>query len=132
MPEVSWVVITYGVYLAIGLRVIAAVAQVQSSQGRVFLADAFRGNEPLAGATGNLMSTGFHLIAFGFLTLTLKESPWPPGVVSAFEATSSKVGVLLFVLAALHYASFWVFARMRHEAMLADAPPPVAPDEVLP
>lgn len=131
MPEVSWVVITYTLYLAIGLRVILEIARTQAAAGRVFLADAFRGNEPLAGATGNLLATGFDLIAFGFLSLTLKAGAWPDGAVGSIELASTKVGALLLVLAALHFALFWVLARMRREALLADAPPPVAPDDVL-
>ena len=48
--------------------------------------------------------------------------------VGAIESLAVKVGLVLFVLGGMHFLNLYVFHRVRRGALLADAPPPIAPD----
>ncbi len=122
------VVITYGVYLALSIALTAWVAQTLHKNGRVFLVDVFHGNEALADSVNHLLIVGFYLINFGYITLALKIGIEVVTTRAAIEELSTKIGVVLLVLGAMHFGNLYVFNRMRQRALLPDAPPPVLPD----
>lgn len=121
-------VITYLAYLVISIALTVWVAQTLHKNGRIFLVDVFHGNDALADSVNHLLVVGFHLINFGYIALALKIGIEVATTRAAIEVLSSKIGVVLLVLGAMHFGNLLIFNRLRHRALLPDAPPPVLPD----
>ncbi len=126
-----YAVYAYIVYLFISIGVTIWVARTLSSNGRVFLIDTFLHNEPLANAVNNLLVVGFYLINAGYVALALKYGPKPTDLAGTIETISTKVGLVLLVLGAMHFFNLYVFSRMRRKALLRNQKPPVAPEQFL-
>ena len=123
----SLLVWTYACYLIISVGLTVWVARTLHANGRIFLVDAFHGNEPLADSVNHLLVVGFYLINIGYVTLMLKIEGRPQQVSEAIEFLSTKVGMVLVVLGGMHFFNLYVFNRMRQRGQLHAAPPPVAP-----
>lgn len=125
-------VVTYLVYLTLSLALCVWVAQTLFKNGRLFLVDVFRGNEPLADSTNHLLVVGFYLINLGYVSLALRLGYDVPDARRSIEALSHKIGMVLVVLGVMHFFNLFVLSRIRRRAALLDAPPPLEPDDVLP
>jgi|ERR1041385_6053041 hypothetical protein len=119
-------VICYAVYLAISLAATIWVAHTLHRNGRVFLVDAFRGNEQLADSVNQLLVVGFYLINIGYVSLALRTAGNLQGAREAVEVVSGKVGVVLMVLGVMHFFNLYVFnqLRRRHPERFGTPPPP--------
>ncbi len=122
MNAVVW---TYVSYLVLSLGLTIWVAYTLHKNGRVFLVDAFEGNEALANSVNHLLVVGFYLINIGFISFVLKTSESIRTVQVSFEILSGKIGTVLLVLGAMHFFNLYVFSRMRRKAMLRNLPPPL-------
>ena len=105
--------ITY-IVLSIGLTV--WVGRTLFRNGRIFLVDAFHGNEPMADAVNHLLIVGFYLLNIGFVSLFLRWGVKPTGGVEVIEYVSTKIGVVLLVLGGIHYFNMFNIAKMRRKA----------------
>lgn len=123
---------TYVTYLILSIGLTIWVGHTLHKHGRIFLVDAFHGNEPLADSINHLLLVGFYLINFGYVVLALKTSERPLTAETAFEVLSTKIGVVLLVLGAMHFFNLYVFSRMRKRALLHGAPPPLPPEARIP
>lgn len=122
-------VLAYVVYLAISIALTVWVARTLSANGRVFLADVLRGNEPLADAVNRLLVVGFYLVNLGFVALYLKSAEHIDTARKVFEALSVKLGVVLLVLGAMHLGNVYVLNKIRRRGLLErEQFPPVDPD----
>jgi hypothetical protein len=119
---------TYLIYVAISVGLTIWVAHTLFKNGRVFLVDVFRGNVALADSVNHLLVVGFYLVNLGFVCMNLRLDTPVLDPVHAIESLAKKVGFVLFVLGGMHFLNMYVFHRVRRGALLADAPPPVAPD----
>jgi hypothetical protein len=124
-------VITYAIYLLIALPLTVWVARTLFRNGRIFLVDCFHGNESLADSVNRLLLMGFYLVNFGFVVLYLKLASDVHETRGVFEALSSKLGVVLLVLGAMHFLNLIIFTKMRKRATLHLAPPPLPPAGVI-
>jgi len=122
-------VISYAVYLTLSIAMTIWVAHTLHRNGRIFLVDAFGGHEKLADSVNHLLVVGFYLINVGYIALSLRYGEKPATVTTAIEFVSTKVGLVMLVLGAMHFGNIFVFHRMRSNRMLQDAPPPIAPDD---
>ncbi|MEM7146032.1 MAG: hypothetical protein AAF591_12920 [Verrucomicrobiota bacterium] len=120
-------VITYCLYLPISIALTVWVAKTLHKNGRIFLVDCFHGNTDLADSVNHLLVVGFYLINLGFVTLFLKLGLPPINAGAVFEELSSKLGVVLLVLGAMHFFNIFLFNKMRKRAQLRHEPPPVPP-----
>jgi hypothetical protein len=123
----NWLIVTYLVYLGVSVCLTVWVARTLHRNGRVFLVDSFLGNEPLADSVNHLLVVGFYLINVGFVTLALKYGAAAANAQQALETLSTKVGLVLLVLGAMHFFNLAVFSRMRKRGLLHKAPPPLPP-----
>ena len=105
------------------------VARTLVKNGRVFLIDSFLGNEALADSVNRLLAVGFYLINVGYVTLALKYGQKPIDMAQAIETLSSKVGLVLIVLGAMHFFNLYIFSRLRRRALLRNQKPPVLPQQ---
>jgi hypothetical protein len=131
LTDPTYTVAAYVVYLAVSVMLTVWVAQTLHGNGRVFLVDAFHGNEKLADSVNHLLVVGFYLINVGYVALALKYGDKPWDLQTAIEFFSTKIGLVLLVLGTMHFFNLYVFSRMRRRAMLRNEPPPVAPDALL-
>jgi len=107
----------YFSYLAISVALTIWVARTLHKNGRIFLVDAFRGNEQLADSVNHLLVVGFYLVNVGYITVALKTSYALNSLRAAIELESTKVGIVLLILAGMHFFNILVFSRMRHRAL---------------
>lgn len=107
---------TYAIYLGLSTALTIWVAHTLHRNGRIFLVDAFRGNEPLADSVNHLLVVGFYLINIGYVALALRYGDKPADAAAAIEYLSTKVGLVLLVLGAMHFMNLFVFARLRARA----------------
>ncbi|MGC9945936.1 MAG: hypothetical protein ABSF64_06150 [Bryobacteraceae bacterium] len=108
-----YIVMSYSIYLAIGLALTVWVARTLERNGRVFLVDAFQGNAELADSVNRLLVVGFYLINVGYVTLALSASGNLGSARAAMELVSDKIGVVLLVLGLMHFFNLYVFHRLR-------------------
>ncbi len=112
----------YFSYLAISIALTVWVARTLHRNGRVFLVDAFHGNEPLADSVNQLLVVGFYLVNIGYIALALKTTDPLSNVRQVIELESVKIGVVLLILGGMHFFNILVFAKMRNRSVL---PPPL-------
>lgn len=123
----NWLVTTYLAYLAISVALTIWVAKTLHKNGRIFLVDSFHGNEHLADSVNHLLVVGFYLINIGYVTLALRYGARAHNAQEALESLSTKVGLVLLVLGAMHFFNLAVFSKMRKRGLLHSQPPPVTP-----
>ena len=124
MTPIVW---TYLAYLTISIPITIWVARTLHKSGRLFLVDTFHGNEALADSINHLLVVGFYLVNIGFISLALKSDDKVENLQGILETLSTKEGVVLLVLGAMHFFNLAVFSKMRRRALLHAAPPPIPP-----
>ena len=123
----NYIICTYALYLLISIGLTIWVAGTLHKNGRLFLVDAFHGNEPLADSINHLLLVGFYLINIGYVSLALKYGDKAANLQELLEALSTKVGAVLLILGAMHFFNLYVFSKMRKRALLHGMPPPLPP-----
>jgi hypothetical protein len=126
-PEQVFTLWTYGLYIGISILLTVWVALTLRRNGRIFLVEAFLGNEKLADSVNHLLVVGFYLVNIGYVALALTTRNKPVNESQVVELLSRKVGLVLLVLGAMHFFNLLVFTRMRRRAMVHRIPPPVRP-----
>ena len=116
------------VYILISIAMTVWVARTLHKNGRVFLVDAFHGNESFADSVNHLLLVGFYLLNLGFIMLFLRYGRKPYNLLAGIEYTSTKIGVVLLVLGAMHFFNVSNFDKIKRKRKQADlAPLPAAP-----
>jgi hypothetical protein len=129
--NVNYTVVMYGVYSAVSIALTIWVAHTLHKNGRVFLVDVFHGNETLADSVNHLLVVGFYLINLGYIAMMLRLGYDLKDARTSIEVLSTKLGYVLLILGFMHLLNVFVFNRMRRNAILDNAPPPVEPDACL-
>ena len=111
----------YFSHLAISIALTVWVARTLHRNGRVFLVDAFHGNEELADSVNHLLVVGFYLINAGYIALALKTSNPLSNLREVIELESVKIGVVLLILGGMHFFNILIFAKMRSRAGGSDS-----------
>jgi hypothetical protein len=101
----------YALYLTITLGITIWVARTLSRNGIVFLEQCFGQNGELARSTNHLLVVGFYLVNIGFITLTLSLGTEPTTIPQAIRFLSSKVGLAVIVLGAMHFFNMGAIAQ---------------------
>jgi hypothetical protein len=119
---------SYVIYLIVSVALTIWVARTLHRNGRVFLVEAFHGNEAVADSVNRLLVVGFYLINIGYVTLALKYGDKPRSPQEAFEFLSTKVGLVLLILGGMHFFNVFNFAKIRRKsrAHAATLPAPIA------
>jgi hypothetical protein len=125
------IVYTYISYLLLSILLTIWVAKTLHKNGRIFLVDAFGGNDPLADSINHLLVVGFYLVNLGYVALALKEANAPADLRGVLETLSSKVGIVLLVLGGMHFFNLFVFSKMRRRALLNQMPPQLPPEALI-
>jgi hypothetical protein len=132
MDTFTLLVPTYILYLVISIGLTIWVARTLHQNGRIFLVEAFAGNEALADSVNHLLVVGFYLINIGYVTLAL-QAPHAPGALhQVLEILSRKVGFVLLILGGMHFFNLAVFSNLRKRSQLENTAPPVRPQTFVP
>ncbi len=108
---------TYVLYLGISLAVTLWVGNTLYRNGRVFLLDAFSGNEQMADSVNQLLRVGFYLVNIGFIGLFLNTGSVPDTAGGMVRMLSWQIGAVLLVLGGMHFFNMKNIAGMRSRAM---------------
>jgi len=119
----------YLVYLAVTLTVTIWVAHTLHRNGRIFLVEAFHGNDALADSVNHLLVVGFYLVNIGYVAIALRTTEKPRDLAAAIELLSHKIGIVLLVLGLMHFINLKIFSAIRQRSQKIVPPPPVVPSE---
>ena len=104
---------TYLIYVAVSLAVMIWVGRSLHGNGRIFLVDNFHGREKLADSVNHLLLVGFYLVNIGFVCLALRYGEKPTDLVGAVEFLSTKIGLVIVLLGAMHFFNMRMLVRFR-------------------
>jgi hypothetical protein len=107
------ILLTYALYIIATIGMTIWVAQTLYRAGHIFLVEAFHGNDEMAAAVNHLLRVGFYLVNLGFVLMFLRYGTHPDTVVTAVEYLTTKVGMVLMVLGAMHFFNMFNFDKMR-------------------
>jgi len=130
----NYTVLAYLLYVPASVFLTVWVARTLHRNGRVFLVQAFHGNESMADSVNHLLVVGFYLINLGFISTALRYGDKPHDLQEMIEFLCMKLGVVMLVLGAMHFFNMFNFDKMRRKAVrseMAAATPPVLPAPVL-
>ncbi len=102
----------YVAYAAIALVLTVYLARTLSTHGGVFLESVFADEPRLAPAINRLLVVGFYLVNLGWALMMLRATS-ADSVTVALETLARKLGILLLVLAAMHFFNLLVFHWLR-------------------
>src|SRR3954452_4215506 len=107
------VTFSYVVYLFVSVALTIWVARTLRRNGRVFLVEAFHGNEAMADSVNHLLVVGFYLINIGYVTMVLRQEGNLAGMREAIEMVCGKIGPVLLVLGGMHFSNLYIFHKLR-------------------
>ena len=105
------VVNAYIAYLVISIGLTIWVARTLSRNGIIFLIECFGHDEMLARSTNHLLVVGFYLVNLGWILLTLRFGVEPETMADAIRFLSSKVGLAVVALGAMHFFNMNAIAK---------------------
>ena len=108
--------IAYVIYIVLSIGITIWVAQTLFKNGRIFVIDAFAGNEKMADAVNHLLLVGFYLVNVGFIALFMRFGTKPENVQQVFEFVATKIGIVLFFLGIAHFFNIFNFSRSRKKS----------------
>jgi len=113
----SYILISYSLYLAITIVLTIWVARTLFRNGKIFLVDIFHGNLELAHAVNNLLLVGFYLVNIGYAVYTLSIRANLTDSRELIEILSVKVGAIILILGGMHFFNMLVFFKLRKRAL---------------
>jgi len=114
---------TYLIYLILSLAVTIWVGRSLHDNGRIFLVENFHGREKLADSVNHLLLVGFYLVNIGFVSLALRYGAKPADLVGAVEFLSTKIGLVIVLLGAMHFFNMGMLVRFRNSRLFANWSP---------
>src|SRR3954466_3300975 len=129
----NYTIIAYLFYTLVSIAMTIWVARTLHRNGHVFLVQAFHGSETMATSVNHLLVVGFYLINLGFITTALRYGEKPETLQSMIEFLSTKIGLVLLVLGAMHFFNMFNFDKMRRKGTRPEGashlttPPPLGP-----
>jgi hypothetical protein len=112
----------YIVYFLISLVMTVWVGRTLHKNGRLFLVEAFSGNQEMADSVNHLLLVGFYLINLGFILIFLRVGGKPTELVGGIEYISTKLGIVVLVLGMMHFFNMFNFSRMRRKGLIRRPP----------
>lgn len=106
-----YLVPAYIAYLVVSIALTVWVARTLSKNGIVFLIECFGHDEVLARSTNHLLVVGFYLVNLGWILLTLRFGSEPHSLADTLEFLSSKIGLVIVVLGAMHFLNMNAIAK---------------------
>lgn len=109
---------SYLVFAGVSIGLTIWVGHALKKHGAVLLSAGELGE--LAIALSDLLAMGFYLFHIGFALLILRYGTRADNLPEAIETVSTKLGLVLLVLAVSHFIHLAVFSRYRRRPNVAD------------
>ena len=106
-------VYTYAAYLFITIATTVVVARKLRQHGLTILTDGQEQRQPLMNAFTSLVLVGFNLVTFGVISYSLNVSALVDTAEKSIEVLSQKVGMIIILIAGVHFVLTIVFASIR-------------------
>jgi hypothetical protein len=119
----NYAVLAYLLYLPASIVLTIWVARTLHRNGRVFLVQAFRGNEAMADSVNHLLVVGFYLINLGFISFALRYGAKPTDLQETLEFLSMKLG-------GMHFFNMFNFDKMRRKGTRLEMPAGAVPPAI--
>jgi hypothetical protein len=119
--EMSPLVWTYLAYAAISIAVTMWVGHILKVKGKLLLGRKYGGDDELADSLSDLTAVGFYLLHIGFAMIFLRYGERATDLVDGIEVLSTKIGVVLCVLAISHVIHVIVFSSPGRSGRTVDA-----------
>jgi hypothetical protein len=116
---------TYMTYVAVSFAATIWVGRSLHGNGRIFLVENFHGRERLADSVNHLLLVGFYLVNIGFICLALRYGDKPTNLVGAVEFLSTKIGLVIVLLGAMHFFNMRMLVRFRESSFWGRLAPEV-------
>lgn len=101
-------ILAYIIFLILIIFVIVYVGRYFYSNGRIFIIALFSGNTTLADGINKLLLIAYYLFNIGYAFLKLRQWEKIPNIESLFSSLATNIGVLIFILALVHYFNMLV------------------------
>ena len=123
----NYTILAYVIYILASIAMTAWVARTLHRNGHIFLVQAFRGSEAMATSVNHLLVVGFYLINLGFISFALRYGEKPDTLQAMIEFLSTKLGLVLLVLGAMHFFNMFNFDKMRRKGLRPETAHPLPP-----
>lgn len=110
-------------YLVLTISLAIWVCETLHKNGRLFVVDAFHGDEARGAAVNQLLRVGFYLVNLGFIMFFLSTGTYPEVAGDIIPYLAQKLGVVSIVLGGMHYFNMRNIAKMRSRATKPGALP---------
>jgi hypothetical protein len=110
---VDLIVLSYCVYLLLGISLTLIVGRLVFNRGVIYLQDVFGTNQELASATNQLLRVGFYLVLGGYILLTLKITGEIANIREMLEILSGKLGTIVLAIGILHLFNLLILSTIR-------------------
>jgi hypothetical protein len=104
---------TYAAYLVITIATTVFVARKLRLHGLTILTDGQEQRTALMNAFTNLVLVGFNLVTFGIVSYALNVNTPVATAEKSIEVLSQKVGLIIMLIAGVHFVLTIVFAAIR-------------------
>ncbi|MBS0266402.1 MAG: hypothetical protein JSS02_31010 [Planctomycetes bacterium] len=104
---------TYAAYLIITIVTTVIVARKLRLHGLTILTDGQEQKKPLMNAFTSLVLVGFNLVTFGIISYSLNVNTLVDTAEKAIEILSQKVGLIIMIIAGVHFVLTIVFGSIR-------------------
>lgn len=101
-------VCAYIAFLTLMIFIIVYAGRYFYSNGRIFIISLFNGNVVLADGLNKLLLIGYYLLNIGYSFIKLKQWQKISSLEMLFSSLASNIGVLVFILAIIHYFNMGV------------------------
>jgi hypothetical protein len=101
-------ILAYIIFLILIIFVIVYVGRYFYSSGRIFIIALFSGNATLADGINKLLLIAYYLFNIGYAFLKLRQWEKITNIESLFSSLATNIGVLIFILALIHYFNMLV------------------------
>ena len=107
-------IMTYAhlIYVVVSVLATIVVAQTLKKRGGLFIERHYFGKEEMARSLSDLLTIGFYLIHIGCVLLAIRFGGRVFDTPDVFEVVSTKVGIVLVVLAASHFIHFAILSKL--------------------
>lgn len=111
-----YLLMTYLVYLTVMVVIIGWAGWQLHHAGKPFIKEVFFGDVPKADLTNNLLLLGYYLVNIGYSFVALNQLPEVNSAAALIEVLSRQIGLLIILLAALHYCNIALLLRWKRHS----------------
>lgn len=101
-------ILSYTVYALIAIYIIVIIGRSFHKNGRVFILALFKNNVETTDTTNNLLLVGYYLFNIGYAILQFSFWEQVSNYQAVLTSIASKIGILILLLAGLHYNNMFV------------------------